>query len=118
MTRVMILKQACGLLGDEKRAATADADDAGLAMVNQIYGELWSREHRTAFTPLDALQQPLLLPCRFMPALAYGTAMLLCADGEAQALHDRFLSLYHRAASHAGGSFAKREDVLWKNREV
>lgn len=118
MTGVMILKQAYGLLGDEKRAATADADEAGLAMVNQIYGELWSREHQTAFTPIDVLQQPLLLSCRYMPALAYGTAMLLCVDDEESAVHDRLLTLYQRATSHVGGSFAKREDALWKNREA
>lgn len=118
MTGVMILKQAYGLLGDEKRAATVDADESGLAMVNQIYGELWHREHRTRFQPLDVLQQPLLLSYRFMPAMAYGTAMLLSVGGDAQDVYDRFLTLYQRAASHTGGIFGERGDALWQSREA
>lgn len=118
MTGVMILKQAYGLLGDDKRAATADADESGLAMVNQIYSELWHREHRTRFQSLDVLQQPLLLSCRFMPAMAYGTAMLLAASEEKQEVYDRFLTLYQRAASHTGGIFTERGNALWPRRNV
>lgn len=112
MTGLMILKQAYSLIGDDKRLATADGDEQGLAAVNQIYSELWHREHRTRFQPLDVLQQPLLLTCRFLPAMAYGTAMLLCVGDEQTTMHDRFLALYRRAASHTGGVFDAREDTL------
>jgi hypothetical protein len=108
----MILKQAYSLIGADKRLATADGDELGLAAVNQIYSELWHREHRTRFQPLDVLQQPLLLTCRFLPAMAYGTAMLLCVGEESSTMHDRFLSLYRRAATHTGGLASGREDVL------
>lgn len=114
MTGLMILRQAYSLLGDEKRLATADADETGLATVNQIYSELWHREHRTRFEPLEALQQPLLLSCRFLPAMAYGTAMLLCVGDEQTVTHDRFLTLYQRAASRTGGIAEGRWDTLWK----
>ena len=112
MTGLMILRQAYSLLGDEKRLATADADEQGLAMVNQIYSELWHREHRIRFQPLEALQQPLLLTCRFLPAMAYGTAMLLCVGEEQTVTHDRFLTLYQRAASRTGGIAEGRWDTL------
>ena len=107
----MILKQAYSLLGDDKRLATVDGDEHGLATVNQIYSELWHREHRTRFQPLDVLQQPILLTCRFLPAMAYGTAMLLCVGDEEATRHDRLLALYRRAASHTGGLMSSREDI-------
>ncbi len=114
MTGLMILRQAYSMLGDDKRLATADGDEQGLAAVNQIYSELWHREHRTRFEPLEVLQQPLLLTCRFLPAMAYGTAMLLCV-GDAQTVrHDRFLLLYQRAASRTGGLAEGRWDSLCK----
>lgn len=118
MTGLMILKQAYGLLGDEKQLATADADDTGLAFVNQIYSELWHREHRTRFQPLEALQQPLLLSCRFMPAMAYGTAMLLCVGEEGSGPYNRFLTLYQRAASHTGGVYEERGNAQWLRIDV
>ncbi len=117
MTGLGILKQAYGLLGDEKRLATADGDEVGLAMVNQIYSELWHREHRTRFQPLAAPQQPLLLSCGFMPAMAYGTAMLLSVGGE-PTVYDRFRSLYRRAATQTGGVYAGRRDALWLNKDM
>ncbi len=118
MTGLGILKQAYALIGDEKRRATADSDATGLATVNQIYSELWHREHRTCFEPLTAPQQALKLSCGFLPAMAYGTAMLLCVgDGQA-AMHDRFLTLYRRAATHTGGVYAGRRDVLWPKTEA
>ena len=117
MTGMMILKQAYSLLRDDKRLAAIDSDEQGLAMVNQIYSEVWHREHRTRFQPLDVLQQPLLLSCRFLPAMAYGTAMLLCVGDEQAAMHDRFLTLYRRALSHTGGIFDGREDVLWAHKD-
>lgn len=112
MTGLMILKQAYSLIGDDKRLATADGDEQGLATVNQIYSELWHREHRTRFQTLEALQQPILLSWRFLPAMAYGTAMLLCVGDEDAAMHDRFLTLYRCAASHTGGFVQRREDTL------
>ena len=116
MTGRMILRQAYSLLGDDKSLAVADADEQGLAIVNQIYSELWYREHRTRFQPLEALQQPLLLTCRFLPAMAYGTAMLLCVGEEQTTAHDRFLTLYRRAASHTGGIAEGRWDTICRER--
>ena len=112
MTGLMILRQAYSLLGDEKGLANVDADEQGLASVNQIYSELWHREHRTRFQPLEALQQPLLLTCRYLPAMAYGTAMLLCVAQEQSVAHDRLRTLYQRAASHTGGFVQGRRDSL------
>lgn len=114
MTGLMILKQAISLMGDDSRFATVDGDEMGLAMVNQIYSEVWHREHRTRFQPLDVLQQPLLLTYRFLPAMTYGTAMLLCVGDEQEAMHNRFQTLYRRALSHTGGIFDGREDALWR----
>ncbi len=113
MTGLGILKQAYSLLGDEVRMANADSDEAGLAAINQIYSELWHREHRTLFKPLSVLQQPVALSWRALPALTYGTAALLSVAKENRDAHDRFLALYHWAASHAGGVYENRRDTLW-----
>ena len=118
MTGLTILKQAYSMLGDEVHLAMVDGDERGLAAVNQIYSELWSREHRTPFQPLDALHQPMLLSWRFLPAMAYGTAMLLSVGDENKSVHDRFLTLYRRAASYSGGVYGKREDTLWQRETV
>ncbi len=111
MTGLDILKQAYSLLGDDKGVANADGDERGLAAVNQIYSELWHREHRTRFQPLEHLRRSLLLTCQFLPAMTYGTAMLLCVDGEA-VLHDRLLTLYRRAACRTGGAAIERRNVV------
>lgn len=113
MTGLTLLRQAYGLLEDDKHQADAEQDEQGLIAVNQIYGELWGREHSTVFTPLSSLRQPLLLTWRCLPAMAYGTAMLLCLNREDGAAYGRFQTLYERAAAHTGGSYGKRRDVLF-----
>ncbi len=111
LTGWQILRQAYGLLGDKKHTAKPDKDGRGLAAVNQIYGELWHREHRTRFQPLSALDESLQMTGRFMPALAYGAAMLLCVDGDVT-VHNRMCALYRRAAGCTGGIAVERREVL------
>ncbi len=111
MTGLEIVKQAYGLLGDKKRLAKAGGCERGLAAVNQVYSELWHREHRSRFQPLDTLRDTLLLTSHFLPAMAYGTAMLLSVDGDAD-VHARFVTLYRRAACHTGGAVLERRNRL------
>ncbi len=103
MTGLSILEQAYHLLEQPDKAATAEEDDTGLLAVNQIYGELWHREHKEPFRPLTALRQGMGLSWRFMPAMTYGTAMLLTLNDEQGAGYTRLQRLYERAALHAGG---------------
>ncbi len=110
MTGLSILKQAYSLLEKPENMATADGDECGLLAVNQIYSELWHREHRTAFQPLDTLYQPVVLSWRFLPAMAYGVAMLLCLNSGEN--YTRYQQLYRCAAQHTGGVFPRRADTM------
>lgn len=112
MTGLAILRQALALLEEDKRLAIAGEDEAGLLAVNQIYSELCYREHRSDFQPLDRLQQSLQLSWRCLPAMAYGTAMLLCLNDERRE-YTRYQRLYERAAAHTGGPYSPRRDVLF-----
>ena len=112
MTGLAVLKQAYQLLDDPKGAASAGEQD--LVAVNQIYSELWYREHTAPFQPLDSLQLPLLLSWRCLPAMAYGVAMLLCLNDEEKP-YTQFQALYERAAAHTGGPYGKRRDTLFGN---
>ncbi len=112
MTGAAILRQAYALLEEKERQATSQGEEQGLMVVNQIYSELWNREHRCAFVPLEHLRQGLHLSWRCMPAMAYGTAMLLSLNGEGEG-YERFQRLYERAAAHTGGPFGTRKDVLF-----
>lgn len=114
MTGLTLLRQAYGLLDDDKRAAEAESDEQGLIAVNQIYSELWSREHRTAFVPLSSLRQSMQLSFRCLPALTYGVAMLLCLNDEDKEPYSRYQALYQRAASHTGGVPDMRQDRLFR----
>ncbi len=118
MTGLGLLKQVYSLLGDEKRLANVGSDDVGLSALNQIYGELWHREHKTAFVPLGVLQQPIKLSWRALPALSYGTAMLLCVGDAEKTRHDRFLTLYRWASARAGGVCEDRRDTLWGRKKA
>lgn len=110
MTGTAILKQAYQLLDDPKGAAGAGEQD--LVAVNQIYSELWYREHTAPFQPLDSVQRPLLLSWRCLPAMAYGVAMLLCLNN-GEKPYAQFQALYERAAAHTGGPYGKRRDTLF-----
>lgn len=108
MTGLSILEQAYQLLEAPEKAANAEEDETGLMAVNQIYGELWHREHRERFRPLTALRQVVSMSWRFLPAMTYGTAMLLCLNDEKGGSYTRLQGLYERAAIHAGGMCSPR----------
>lgn len=83
-----------------------------LALVNQIYGELWFLEQEGAFRELTDLSQPLRLTVRSVHDVApYGVAMLLAqteSDGDSQQL---FAALYNQKRS-AVNRAVRRRDVL------
>lgn len=112
MTGTSILQQAYSLMEQPERMNADDNGENGLLVVNQIYSELWHREHTTPFVPLGHIKQRVELSWRFMPAMAYGTAMLLSLNsGEG---YDRYLELYHRAATHAGGLAPCRANTMFR----
>lgn len=112
MTGSAILRQAYALLEEEERQATIRGEEQGLMIVNQIYSELWHREHYSDFVPLNHLRESLQLSWRCIPAMAYGTAMLLCLNDD-RGEYTRFQRLYERAAAHTGGPYSSRKDVLF-----
>ena len=114
MLGLSILKQAYSLLDEPDKKANADGDEIGLVAVNQIYGELWHRFHDTPFLPLEHLRQKVDLHWRCMPAMAYGTAMLLCLNGEKETAYTRYQALYERAASHIGALPYKRALMTYR----
>ena len=116
MTGLDILKQAYALLWQPENLATADGNEYGLMAVNQIYSELWHREHPAPFMPLSGLRQRVALSARFLPAMAYGTAMVLCLNGEAD--YTRYQRLYERAAQRAGGCCLRRRYALPREESV
>ena len=111
MTGLSILKQAYSLMEQPQRLAQADGDENGLIAVNQIYGELWHREHRCRFQPLEDLRQRLELSWQFLPAMTYGTAMLLCLNGDGN--YSRYQDQYQRAARVAGGVLPPRQQTAF-----
>lgn len=113
MTGLAIVRQAYHLMEEPKKAATAGEQE--LVAVNQIYSELWCREHLSAFQPLDSLQRPLLLSWRCLPAMTYGTAMLLCLNN-GEKPYEKYRTLYERAAAHTGGPYARRRDRLFERK--
>lgn len=112
MTGLSVLRQVYGLLEQPERLSAEDGNEDALAALNQIYGDLWCREHTTAFQPLPHLWQEVEVSWRCLPALIYGTATLLCLNSETGKAYDRFLELYIRALSHTGGAHRRRLDVL------
>lgn len=112
MTGLSVLRQVYGLMEQPERLAADDGNESALAALNQIYGDLWCREHTETFEPLPHLWQEVALSWRCLPALIYGTAALLCVRGDEPLAYDRFLELYMRALSHIGGLRQRRVDVL------
>ena len=108
MTGLSILRHAYGLLEQPHRLAGTDGNESGLLAVNQIYGELWHREHTEPFQPLEHLRQTVRLSWRCLPAMTYGVATLLCLNGEQDQPYERLLDLYLRALTHTGGTPRKR----------
>ena len=111
MTGQSVLRQVYGLLECPQRLSAEDGNEAALAALNQIYGDLWCREHTTEFEPLPHLWQEVEVSWRCLPALIYGTAALLCVR-EGEPAYDRFLELYMRALSHTGGLPRRRMDTM------
>lgn len=101
MTGYEIYRQALALLNyaDADGNATADADlhRRALALVNQIYADLWHISTDKRFEPLTALTQRVLLDSHVLTnVMPYGVAMLIAqTDGDADnqaiyaALYDR-----------------------------
>lgn len=112
MTGLSVLRQVYGLLEQPERLSAEDGNETALAAVNQIYADLWAREHTEAFEPLPHVWQEVALSWRCLPALIYGTAALLCVRSDVGRSYDRFLELYMRALSHTGGAPLRRVDVL------
>lgn len=111
MTGLSILRHAYGLMEQPHRLAGTDGNESGLLAVNQIYAELWPREHRDDFRPLEHLRQTVQLSYRFLPAMTYGVATLLCLSEERDQPYERFLDLYLRALTHTGGAPRRRLDT-------
>ena len=111
MTGLSVLRQVYSLLEQPTRLAADDGNEDALAALNQIYGDLWCREHATEFQPLPHLWQEVDVSWRSLPALIYGTATLLCLNSETDKPYDRFLELYMRALSRTGGQPRRRVDV-------
>ena len=113
MTGLSVLRHAYGLLEQPGRLTADDGNESGLMAVNQIYGDLWRREHTEAFVPLEHLRQPLNLSWRCLPALTYGTAALLCLNSGEEGHYDRYLDLYLRALPRMVGKSYRREERLF-----
>ena len=118
MTGLSVLRQVYGLMEQPERLSAEDGNEAALAAVNQIYADLWAREHTEEFEPLPHLWQEVALSWRCLPALIYGTAALLCLRMDTAASYDRFLELYMRALSHTSAMPRRRLDVLPKGETV
>lgn len=112
MTGMSVLRQVYGLMEQPHRLAAEDGNEPALAAINQIYSNLWYREHSEAFEPLSHLWQEVALSWRCVPALIYGTAALLCLHSDTAGAYDRYLELYMRALSHTGGPLQRRVDAL------
>ncbi len=112
MTGMTLLRQVYSLMKQPKCLTDEDGCESGLLAVNQIYAELWPREHREPFVPLENLGEPVELSGRCLPALTYGTAMLLCLDGEKNIPYDRYYELYQRTAAQIGGIPGRRTYTL------
>lgn len=71
-------------------AMYTDIAARALAVINQIYGDLWYTVHRVGFCPLPTLTDELNLPERVRnDVMPYGVAMLLAqtiGDGDNQAM--------------------------------
>ena len=112
MTGLSVLRHAYGLLEQSHRLATSDDNESSLSAVNEIYCNLWYREHTEAFQPLEHLRQELQLSARCLPAMTYGVATLLCLNGDSQQPYERCLDLYLRALTHTGGVLRRRLDTV------
>lgn len=114
MTGLSVLRHAYGLMEQPGRLTAEDGNESGLLAVNQIYGDLWRREQTEAFVPLTHLRQEINLPWRYLPAITYGTAALLCLNSGDERPYDRYLELYLRALPRVESVPYRRSDVLFQ----
>jgi hypothetical protein len=113
MTGLSVLRHVYSLMEQPGRLTTAEGTESGLLALNQIYSDLWQREHSEDFVPLEHLRQELQLSWRCLPALTYGVAALLCLNGVEEKPYDRYLELYMRALPRVTGQPYRRSDVLF-----
>lgn len=115
MTGKEIYRQALALLNysDADGNATADADlhKRALALVNQIYADLWHISNSGQFHPLTALSNQIDLETQVLTnVMPYGVAMLIAqTDGDAdnQAL---YANLYNQRRPSARSRNDRIED--------
>ena len=112
MTGLSVLRHVYGLMEQPHRLVHVEDNESGLLAVNQIYCDLWHREHTEEFRPLEHLRQKLEISWRCLPAMTYGVATLLCLNGENGQAYERYLDLYLRALTHAGGVLRPRVDTI------
>ena len=106
MTGQEVFKQALSLLNytdaDGNWMSDADLQKRSLALINQIYADLWYVQNDKPFLPLISPAQPLALdPHVLANVMPYGVAMLIAqTDGDAdnQAL---YAALYNQRRASA-----------------
>lgn len=106
MTGQEVFQQALSLLNytdaDGNWANDADLQKRSLALINQIYADLWYVQNDKPFLPLISPAQPLHLdPHVLVNVMPYGVAMLIAqTDGDAdnQAL---YAALYNQRRASA-----------------
>lgn len=113
MTGMSVLRHVYSLMEQPGRLTTAEGAESGLLALNQIYSDLWQREHGEDFAPLEHLRQEVQLSWRCLPALTYGIAALLCLNGGEEKPYDRYLELYLRALPRTASQPYLRSDVLF-----
>lgn len=113
MTGMSVLRHVYSLMEQPGRLTTAEGTESGLLALNQIYSNLWRREHSGEFEPLEHLRQEVQLSWRCLPAMTYGVAALLCLNGGEEKPYDRYLELYMRALPQVTGQSYRRSDVLF-----
>lgn len=103
--------QLCGYVnsaGVPDRLRDADIYKRGLALVNQIYTDMFFAERPdAAFRPLDSMEEEIPLSARCVnDSMPYGVAMLIAgAEGDATAQH---IFSYAYNQKRAGGVKAAR----------
>ena len=115
-----VLNQALRLLnytdiyGRPDSGNDKELQERGLAVVNQIYADLWHTDKLEHFTPLRFLDEVVLLPQKQLTdVMPYGVAMLiaLCeGDNNNQQL---YADIYNRKRTAATSS-RRRLNVLFR----
>lgn len=98
--------------GNADTALFGNLTKRSLALINQIYGELWYMVRKEPFVPLAALTQEIELPARAAhDVMPYGVAMLMAqtvGDADNQSL---FATLYNRKRASVSRT-DRRLDVM------